>query len=44
MSDPSKAKKELKWEAKVKFKELVEMMVDHDLQRLAELRMRTSTE
>jgi GDPmannose 4,6-dehydratase len=30
--DPSKAKKILKWRPKVSFKELVKMMVDHDLE------------
>ena len=33
LGDPSKAKKELKWEPKVKFKELVEMMYQEDLER-----------
>jgi len=31
LGDSSKAKKVLKWKPKVSFKELVEMMVDHDL-------------
>ncbi|MND07599.1 GDP-mannose 4,6-dehydratase [compost metagenome] len=31
VADPSKARKELGWEPKVKFKQLVEMMVDADL-------------
>ena len=30
LGDPSKARRELGWEPKVKFKELVEMMVDAD--------------
>jgi GDPmannose 4,6-dehydratase len=30
--DPSKARKELGWEPKVRFAELVKMMVDHDLE------------
>ncbi len=34
--DASAARKELGWKPKVKFKELVEMMVDSDLQSLAE--------
>ncbi len=34
MGDPTKAKKKLGWEPKVGFKELVEMMVDADLERL----------
>ena len=33
LADPSKAKRELGWEAKVSFRELVEMMVDADLER-----------
>ncbi len=35
IGDPAKAKKQLNWEPKVRFKELVKIMVDHDL-RLAE--------
>ncbi|MGC4073850.1 MAG: GDP-mannose 4,6-dehydratase [Nibricoccus sp.] len=31
IGDPSKAKRQLGWEPKVRFKELVEIMVDHDL-------------
>jgi GDPmannose 4,6-dehydratase len=31
LGDSSKAKRVLGWEAKIRFKELVEMMVDHDL-------------
>ena len=34
ISDPSKARNELKWELNVSFKELVTMMVDSDLARL----------
>lgn len=34
ISDPSKAKKELKWNPQVSFKQLVTMMVDADLARL----------
>lgn len=34
ISDPSKAKEKLGWEPKVKFKELVSMMVDADMERL----------
>jgi len=34
MGDPTKAKKALGWEPKVKFKQLVEMMVDADLARI----------
>ncbi|HEX2780357.1 MAG TPA: GDP-mannose 4,6-dehydratase, partial [Gemmatimonadaceae bacterium] len=33
VADPSKAKKQLQWEPKVGFQELVEMMVDADLAR-----------
>jgi GDPmannose 4,6-dehydratase len=33
LGDPSKAKKVLKWEPKVKFKELVKMMYEEDLER-----------
>ena len=33
LGDPSKAKRELKWEPKIKFKELVEMMYKEDLER-----------
>ncbi len=32
IGDPAKAKKQLGWEPKVRFKELVEIMVDHDLE------------
>ena len=32
IGDPAKAKKELGWETKVSFEELVKMMVDHDLE------------
>jgi GDPmannose 4,6-dehydratase len=35
ISDPTKARTELKWERKVSFKELVEMMVESDLRHLA---------
>ena len=38
LADNSKAKKILKWEPKVKFKELVEMMVDHDIKIYAEMK------
>jgi GDPmannose 4,6-dehydratase len=34
IGDPAKAKKKLGWEPKVRFKQLVEMMVDADLERL----------
>jgi GDPmannose 4,6-dehydratase len=34
ISDPSKARNQLKWELNVSFKELVTMMVDSDLARL----------
>jgi GDPmannose 4,6-dehydratase len=34
ISDPSKARTELKWELTVSFKELVTMMVDSDMKRL----------
>ncbi len=36
ISDPTKAREELGWERKVNFKELVEMMVQADLERLIE--------
>lgn len=36
--DPSKAKKQLGWEPEVKFKELVQMMVDADIRNLEELK------
>jgi GDPmannose 4,6-dehydratase len=32
IGDPAKAKKQLGWEPKVRFNELVEIMVDHDLE------------
>ena len=32
LGDPSKARRQLGWEAKVTFDELVKLMVDHDLQ------------
>ena len=34
VSDPSKAKKVLGWEPRVKFRQLVEMMVDADLEKI----------
>src|SRR5438874_2371633 len=34
IGDPSKAKRKLGWEPKVRFKQLVELMVDADLERL----------
>ena len=37
ISDPSKARRQLKWEPAVSFKELVKMMVDSDLARLKKL-------
>jgi GDPmannose 4,6-dehydratase len=44
IGDPEKAKKQLGWEPKVKFKELVKIMVDADL-KLAEheARMKATT-
>ena len=36
LSDPSKAKNELKWTPKVKFHELVRIMVDADLEFIGE--------
>jgi len=36
--DASKAKKKLKWEPKVKFKELLKIMVDSDIKDLEEMR------
>ncbi len=38
IGNPAKAKKVLGWEPKVHFKQLVEMMVDADLERLSTLR------
>jgi GDPmannose 4,6-dehydratase len=38
ISDPSKAREQLKWELTVSFKELVTMMVDSDMQRLSKNR------
>jgi GDPmannose 4,6-dehydratase len=35
IGDPAKAKKQLGWEPKVRFKELVKIMTEHDL-KLAE--------
>ena len=32
IGDPAKAKKQLGWEPKVRFKELVKLMIDHDLE------------
>ena len=34
IGDPSKAKRKLGWEPAVRFKQLVELMVDADLERL----------
>ena len=36
--DPSKSKKKLNWEPKVKFKELVKIMVDADMKNLEEMK------
>ena len=36
VADPSKAKRELKWEPRVSFEQLVTMMVDADIKRLRE--------
>src|SRR6266540_2714188 len=38
IGDPSKARRQLGWEAKTKFKELVKLMVDEDVRRLKEHR------
>jgi GDPmannose 4,6-dehydratase len=38
IGNPAKAKKVLGWEPKVNFRQLVEMMVDADLERLASSR------
>jgi GDPmannose 4,6-dehydratase len=35
VGDPARAKRELGWEPKHSFRDLVEMMVDADLERLA---------
>jgi len=40
VSDPSKARQKLGWQPKVGFRELVEMMVEADLQRLSALTAR----
>ena len=37
LGDPSKAKKQLNWQPKVTFKELVKMMVDHDMEETRQL-------
>jgi GDPmannose 4,6-dehydratase len=37
LGDPSKARRELGWEPKVSFKEMVEMMVQADLERLSKM-------
>ena len=42
IGDPSKARKELGWEPKVDFKQLVEMMVDADMERLTSRTPRAS--
>jgi GDPmannose 4,6-dehydratase len=34
VGDPGKAREKLRWEPKVKFKDLVKMMVDHDLEEV----------
>ncbi len=36
--DASKARKKLKWEPKVKFKDLVKIMVDADIKNLEEMK------
>jgi GDPmannose 4,6-dehydratase len=36
LGDPQKAKKELKWEPKVTFEDLIKMMVEHDLKKYGE--------
>ena len=41
LGDPAKAKRQLGWEPKVKFKELVKIMVDADL-KLAQTERRMS--
>ena len=38
LADSSKARKKLKWKPKVSFKALVQMMVDHDLERYKEMK------
>jgi len=38
LGDASKARKKLGWEPKVKFKELVKIMVDADLKNLQEMK------
>ena len=34
IGDPTKARQKLRWEPKVRFKQLIEMMVDADLARV----------
>jgi GDPmannose 4,6-dehydratase len=38
LGDATKAKKKLGWKPKVKFKELVQMMVDSDIKNLEEMK------
>jgi GDPmannose 4,6-dehydratase len=41
IADASKAKKKLKWQPKVSFQQLIEMMVDHDLEQASRLQPAT---
>jgi len=43
LGDSSKARKKLRWEPKVTFKELVKMMVDHDLEEMGKQVFGTGT-
>ncbi|MCH8748202.1 GDP-mannose 4,6-dehydratase [Patescibacteria group bacterium] len=38
LSDPSKARKNLKWQTKVSFEKLIQMMVDAEMKRIVEMR------
>ena len=38
LGDPTKAKMKLKWEPKIKFNELVDIMMEHDLKRMSNLK------
>jgi GDPmannose 4,6-dehydratase len=42
--DASKARRQLKWKPQITFEQLVEMMVDHDLERVSELETKASLE
>jgi GDPmannose 4,6-dehydratase len=42
IADASKAKKKLRWQPKVSFQQLIEMMVDHDLEQAERLQPATA--